>query len=63
MVTQHNRLKSLLATALFALGAGSVGAQNVSQFPLSSGGSVPGNLILTPSVEWPTLDSLSLIHI
>jgi type IV pilus assembly protein PilY1 len=57
MAIQRNRLKSLLATALFALGAGTVGAQNVSQFPLSSGGSVPGNLVLTPSVEWPTLDS------
>lgn len=31
----------------------------VSQTPLSVGGNVPGNLLLTPSVEYPTMDSVA----
>ncbi len=34
------------------------GAQVVSRIPLSTGGNVPGNLLLTPSVEFPTMDSV-----
>jgi type IV pilus assembly protein PilY1 len=49
-------MKKFIAT-LFLLAASTAGAQHVSQFPLTSGGSVPGNLVFTPSVEWPTLDS------
>lgn len=52
-----HRMKALLAATAFALAAGSVQAQIVSQSPLSAGGNVPGNLLLVPSVEWPTLDS------
>ena len=45
-----------LATLLL-LGAGAANAQMVSQNPLSVGGGVPGNMVLTPSVEFPTLNS------
>ncbi len=31
----------------------------VSQSPLAVGGNVPGNLLLVPSVEWPTIDSVA----
>ncbi len=30
----------------------------MNQAPLSAGGDVPGNLLLVPSVEWPTIDSM-----
>jgi len=38
---------------------GSAAAQTVSQNPLSAPGRVPSNLLLVPSVEWPTLDSMA----
>ena len=50
----------LMCTMLMVL-AGQASAQVVSQQPLSAGGNVPGNLVLTPSVEWPTLDSVANI--
>jgi type IV pilus assembly protein PilY1 len=34
-------------------------AQTISQNPLQAGGNVPGNLLLTPSVEFPTMDSVA----
>jgi len=46
-------------TALLTLVAGISSAQTVSQSPLQVAGNVPGNLLLVPSVEWPTLDSLA----
>ena len=46
-----------VAGALMLLGAGASMAQVVSQDPLSVGGDVPGNLVLTPSVEFPTINS------
>jgi len=54
---QLNRIKSYVAASLLALAAGQAGAQIVTQTPLSAGGQVPGNLLLVPSVEWPTIDS------
>jgi type IV pilus assembly protein PilY1 len=54
--------RGLLAT-LLALCAGNAIAQDdedeplVSQLPLSAGGNVPGNVVLTPSVEYPTVNS------
>ncbi len=53
---------ALLGMAL-TLVAGAASAQTtgttISQSPLSVGGNVPGNLLLVPSVEWPTLDSMA----
>jgi type IV pilus assembly protein PilY1 len=46
-------------TALASLTASLAVAQTISQAPLSAGGNVPGNMVLTPSVEWPTLDSVA----
>jgi len=40
------------------LGAGTSSA-TVSQAPLFLGGSVPGNLAIVPSVEWPTINSVA----
>jgi len=45
--------------ALATLVVCSASAQTVSQSPLSVAGNVPGNLLLVPSVEWPTLDSMA----
>lgn len=45
--------------ALLTLVMGAASAQTVSQSPLSVAGNVPGNLLLVPSVEWPTLDSMA----
>jgi type IV pilus assembly protein PilY1 len=45
------------AVMLMLLGAGAANAQVVSQSPLTVGGGVPGNMVLTPSVEFPTLNS------
>jgi len=50
-------------TAVLLLGASiQAGAQIVSQQPLSAGGNVPGNMVLTPSVEWPTLVSVANLN-
>jgi type IV pilus assembly protein PilY1 len=46
-----------LAPMLMLLAAGPAAAQLVSQNPLSAGGNVPGNMVLTPSVEFPTINS------
>jgi type IV pilus assembly protein PilY1 len=57
-----SRLRATLAGALLVLFAGNAGAQAtpiVAQTPLSAAGNVPGNLLLVPSVEWPTLDSMA----
>jgi type IV pilus assembly protein PilY1 len=57
------RLKTLVRTAaLLAACVAPANAQFVSQTPLSSGGNVPGNLLLVPSVEWPTIDSMANIE-
>ncbi len=45
--------------AALTLATGLAVAQPVSQSPLSVGGNVPGNLLLVPSVEWPTLNSMA----
>jgi len=51
-------LKHVLIGALLTLSTGLASAQTVSQWPLSIA-NVPGNLVLVPSVEWPTLDSMA----
>ncbi len=59
---KNKKLKSIghgLIFAALTLAAGAAGAQPVSQSPLSVGGNVPGNLLLVPSVEWPTLNSMA----
>jgi type IV pilus assembly protein PilY1 len=45
--------------ALLTVIMGGASAQTVSQSPLSVASNVPGNLVLVPSVEWPTLDSMA----
>src|SRR5688500_4619864 len=57
-----SRLRYGLAGALLALLAGHAMGQTVDQTPLSAGGNVPGNLLLVPSVEWPTLDSVANLN-
>jgi type IV pilus assembly protein PilY1 len=52
-------LRLCLVGVLFTLTIGVASAQTVSQSPLSAGGNVPGNLVLVPSVEWPTVDSVA----
>lgn len=53
------RLAHCLLGVLFTVIVGNAAAQTVSQSPLTVGGNVPGNLLLVPSVEWPTLDSVA----
>lgn len=53
-------IQHTLIGVLLTLSAGIATAQTVvSQSPLSVSGNVPGNLLLVPSVEWPTVDSLA----
>ncbi|MEO6080399.1 MAG: PilC/PilY family type IV pilus protein [Steroidobacteraceae bacterium] len=59
--TSARRLRSALLGAMLVMAVGTTVAQTVSQVPLSVAVGVPGNLILTPSVEWPTLDSVANI--
>lgn len=49
--------RTILAGALTLLPG--IAAADVSQSPLIVGGNVPGNLVLTPSVEWPTINSVA----
>ena len=54
------RLARILAAAgMLAIAATPAGAQIVTQSPLQVGASLPGNLALTPSVEWPTINSVA----
>lgn len=52
----------LACVALALVHASVANAQIVGQTPLSAGGNVPGNLLLVPSVEWPTIDSMANIE-
>jgi type IV pilus assembly protein PilY1 len=62
--TSASRLAGyFLAVAALAFAHSGVSvAQVVGQTPLSAGGNVPGNLLLVPSVEWPTIDSMANIE-
>nr|WP_298728448.1 PilC/PilY family type IV pilus protein [uncultured Steroidobacter sp.] len=57
------RVRAACFATFMTLVAGAAGAQQaapvVGQSPLTVGGSVPGNLVLVPSVEYPTLDSMA----
>lgn len=57
------KLRYALAGTFLTILAGAAGAQTasntVAQSPLTVAGSVPGNLLLVPSVEYPTLDSMA----
>jgi type IV pilus assembly protein PilY1 len=53
------RLQAGFLGVLLASMTGAAADQTVSQAPLSVAGNVPGNLLLVPSVEWPTLDSMA----
>ncbi|MGC4027468.1 MAG: PilC/PilY family type IV pilus protein [Steroidobacteraceae bacterium] len=55
----HMRTAAACAAALLLLATFPASAQTVSDTPLSVGGNVPGNLLLTPSVEFPTVDSVA----
>lgn len=57
VASRYRAIRLGIAGALMLLGAGVSTAQVVSQDPLSVGGNVPGNLVLTPSVEFPTINS------
>jgi type IV pilus assembly protein PilY1 len=50
----------LLAAAAYAALTATAANAQISQTPLYlGGGNVPGNLLLTPSVEWPTINSVA----
>ena len=53
------RSTAALATFTLVVLSGAAAADPVAQAPLSIGGDVPGNLLLVPSVEWPTIDSMA----
>lgn len=53
------QVRCALAGMLLTMLASTAAPQTVSQSPLSVAGNVPGNLLLVPSVEWPTLDSMA----
>lgn len=59
------KLRNALAGAALTIVAGAAGGQTtttsttIAQSPLTVAGTVPGNLLLVPSVEYPTLDSVA----
>lgn len=57
------RVRSAFIATLMTLAAGVAAGQQadsvVGQSPLTVGGNVPGNLVLVPSVEFPTIDSVA----
>lgn len=56
----RSRIYSFLAALLVGIAPMQYTSAAVSQVPLYlGGGGVPGNLVLTPSVEWPTVQSLA----
>ena len=56
------RARYALITAALLIAAGNPTYAAVSQSPLYlGGGDVPGNLLLVPSVEWPTINSTASI--
>lgn len=60
MATFAKRTRHVLAAALLTIVAGNPAYAGVSQTPLYlGGGDVPGNLVLVPSVEWPTINSVA----
>jgi type IV pilus assembly protein PilY1 len=58
-----DKLHCALLGAVLTVAAGTASGQDastiVAQAPLTVAGNVPGNLVLVPSVEWPTLDSMA----
>lgn len=62
IVMQAKRIRHALVAASLMVFAGSPTYATVSQTPLYlGGGDVPGNLLLVPSVEWPTINSVASI--
>jgi type IV pilus assembly protein PilY1 len=60
--TSMRHWRNSLVAVLLGLGGAAHAQDLASQQPLSAGGNVPGNLVLTPSVEWPTLVSVANIQ-
>ncbi|MGB5719922.1 MAG: hypothetical protein WBM34_04445, partial [Woeseiaceae bacterium] len=60
LATASAKIRQALAMiAVLLIASGNANAQ-VAQTPLFlGGGNVPGNLTLVPSVEWPTITSVS----
>ena len=52
-------LFGMLLTLVAGAASGQAASTTVAQSPLTVAGNVPGNLLLVPSVEWPTLDSMA----
>ncbi|WP_161830086.1 pilus assembly protein [Steroidobacter agaridevorans] len=52
-------LAGALLTVLAGAASGQTASNTVAQSPLTVAGNVPGNLLLVPSVEYPTLDSMA----
>ena len=60
--TLANQVRYTLVATLLVIFAGSPTYAGVSQTPLYlGGGDVPGNLLLVPSVEWPTINSVASV--
>ncbi|MDJ0907064.1 MAG: PilC/PilY family type IV pilus protein, partial [Woeseiaceae bacterium] len=62
MATASSRIRHFVAGSALALFVAGPAFAEVSQSPLYlGGGDVPGNLLLVPSVEWPTINSTAHI--
>lgn len=55
----RNALSGALLTVVTGAASGQAVTTTVAQSPLTVAGHVPGNLVLVPSVEWSTLDSIA----
>lgn len=52
-------LLGTLLTVVAGAASGQTTSTTIAQSPLTVAGNVPGNMLLVPSVEWPTLDSIA----
>ncbi len=59
LVKLRYALAGTLLTVLAGAASGQTASNTVAQSPLTVAGNVPGNLLLVPSVEYPTLDSMA----
>lgn len=59
LVKLRYALLGTLLTVLAGAASGQTASNTVAQSPLTVAGNVPGNLLLVPSVEYPTLDSMA----
>lgn len=63
MTMRNKIIQSLALAGYLSICGANANALEVSQSPLFLGTDVPGNLVLVPSVEWPTINSVANLRV